>query len=209
VGAVLFGAYEARDLRIQATMKSARDRLWCQTPVGGMARYTNDDLTGFGHVHRDKIPQPVLPRCFCYNRPVKKNPIYAVLLLLNAAAFAFFGVKWLLSPVAMAGGLGIQLTNADAITDAQAVYGGLELGVGIFLALCARRATLYQIGLLAATLALSGLGLCRGLGILLAAQHVTGATWQLLGTDLTGAVLNGVALFFVSRQPSAEQSPAK
>ena len=135
---------------------------------------------------------------------MKKNLPYTILLLLNAAAFAVFGVKWFLGPVAMATPLGIQLTNADAITDAQAVYGGLELGVGLFLALCARRADLHRIGLLAATLALSGLGLCRGLGVLLSAQHVTGATWQLLATDLTGATLNGLALFFVSRQKPAE-----
>jgi hypothetical protein len=131
---------------------------------------------------------------------VKRHPIYAVLLLLNAAAFGFFGVKWLLAPAAMATGLGIHLTNADAITDAQAVYGGLELGVGVFLAICAIRQTFQHAGLLAATLALSGLGLCRGLGILLSSQPVTGATWQLLTTDLLGAVLNAVALIVFSRQ---------
>src|SRR5262249_44275704 len=41
-GLFYFGAYEAKDPRVQATMKSARDHLWCKTPVGGMARYTND-----------------------------------------------------------------------------------------------------------------------------------------------------------------------
>ena len=41
-GLFYFGAYSASDPRIQATMKSARDNLWCKTPVGGMARYSND-----------------------------------------------------------------------------------------------------------------------------------------------------------------------
>lgn len=41
-GLFYFGAYTASDPRIQATMKSARDSLWCKTPVGGMARYSND-----------------------------------------------------------------------------------------------------------------------------------------------------------------------
>ena len=41
-GLFYFGAYEARDPRVVATMKAARDHLWCKTPVGGMARYTND-----------------------------------------------------------------------------------------------------------------------------------------------------------------------
>ncbi len=129
-----------------------------------------------------------------------RSPVYAGLLLLNAAAFVFFGLKWLFTPVAMATGLGIQLTNADAITDAQAVYGGLELGVGIFLVVCALRPAMLFSGLLAATLALSGLGLCRGLGVVLATTHVTGATWQLLATDLTGATLNALALIVASRK---------
>lgn len=125
---------------------------------------------------------------------MRKNLGYTILLLLNAAAFVFFGVKWLLSPEAMASGLGIRLTNADAITDAQAVYGGLELGVGTFLGICGLRPRLQWAGLLAATLALSGLALSRGLGIVLAVQSVTGATWQLLITDITGATLNALVL---------------
>ncbi|MEO6954405.1 MAG: DUF4345 family protein [Polyangia bacterium] len=125
---------------------------------------------------------------------------YAALLLLNAAAFVFFGIKWFLGPEAMALPLGIHLTNADAITDAQAVYGGLELGLGVFLTVCALRPTLQWAGLLAATLALLGLGTCRGLGVLLGAGHVTSATTRLLSTDLGGAVLNAAVLAFASRR---------
>lgn len=131
---------------------------------------------------------------------MNKSPVSAILLLLNAAAFAFFGVKWLLSPETMALGLGIHLTNADAITDAQAVYGGLELGVGVFLGICAVKKPMQHAGLLAATATLSGLALCRGLGIFLAHQHVTGATWQLLATDVTGATLNAIGLLLSARQ---------
>ena len=66
--------------------------------------------------------------------------------------------------------------------------------------MCALRARLQWSGLLAATLALAGLGACRGLGILMTQSHVTGATTQLLVTDMTGAALNGLALFFASRR---------
>ncbi|MEA2698217.1 MAG: hypothetical protein QOI66_2488 [Myxococcales bacterium] len=41
-GAFAFGAYPADDPRVEATMKAVRDRLWCQTDVGGLARYEND-----------------------------------------------------------------------------------------------------------------------------------------------------------------------
>lgn len=77
--------------------------------------------------------------------------------------------------------------------------GGLELGVGLFLALCAARPALQTAGLLAASLALSGLALTRGAGVLLSATAVTGATWQLLTTDLIGAVLNTTVLLFALR----------
>jgi glucoamylase len=37
-----FGAYEARDPRVVATMKAVKDGLWVKTDVGGMARYEGD-----------------------------------------------------------------------------------------------------------------------------------------------------------------------
>lgn len=139
---------------------------------------------------------------------MKNSRAHAVILLLNAAAFGFFGLKWLFSPAAMAGPLGILLTNADAVTDAQAVYGGLELGLGIFLAYCASKPAHRQIGLLAATLALGGLGLSRLAGVAMVPGQVTGATLQLLSTDLFGAVLNGVFLFGASRANATAAKPA-
>jgi GH15 family glucan-1,4-alpha-glucosidase len=41
-GAFAFGAYPADDPRVEATMKAVRERLWCQTDIGGLARYEND-----------------------------------------------------------------------------------------------------------------------------------------------------------------------
>ena len=41
-GLFAFGLYRADDPRIMATMATLRERLWLDTPVGGMARYEND-----------------------------------------------------------------------------------------------------------------------------------------------------------------------
>lgn len=41
-GLFLFGAYPADDRHVVSTMEAVRDGLWVTTPVGGMARYTND-----------------------------------------------------------------------------------------------------------------------------------------------------------------------
>jgi GH15 family glucan-1,4-alpha-glucosidase len=41
-GTFAFGAYAPDDQRVEATMKAVRDRLWCKTSVGGLARYEGD-----------------------------------------------------------------------------------------------------------------------------------------------------------------------
>jgi hypothetical protein len=130
---------------------------------------------------------------------MKNEKLAVVFLCLNAAAFGFFGVKWLMDPAGMAGPLGIVLSNADALTDAQAVYGGLELGLGLYLAWCALRQPLRFGGLLAATLALAGLGLSRLAGIVAVAGPISHATTQLLATDLVGIAVNAIALVLYAR----------
>jgi GH15 family glucan-1,4-alpha-glucosidase len=41
-GCFAFGCYPPADPKVMATMKAIRDRLWCKTDVGGIARYEND-----------------------------------------------------------------------------------------------------------------------------------------------------------------------
>jgi GH15 family glucan-1,4-alpha-glucosidase len=54
-----FGAYEARDPRVVATMKAVEDALWVRTPVGGLARYQND------YYHRVSHDVPGNPWFIC------------------------------------------------------------------------------------------------------------------------------------------------
>ncbi len=54
-GLYAFGMYSATDERIRATFSALRDRLWIQTPVGGMARYEDDD---YYRVSRDVPGNP-------------------------------------------------------------------------------------------------------------------------------------------------------
>jgi GH15 family glucan-1,4-alpha-glucosidase len=42
-GLFAFGLYRADDLRLVATMTALREKLWVNTPIGGLARYENDD----------------------------------------------------------------------------------------------------------------------------------------------------------------------
>jgi glucoamylase len=41
-GLFAFGAYPADDPKVEATMQAVKDRLWCKTDVGGVARYEGD-----------------------------------------------------------------------------------------------------------------------------------------------------------------------
>ena len=40
----MFGAYPPDDPRVVSTMKQVYGRLWCRTPVGGLARYEGDSF---------------------------------------------------------------------------------------------------------------------------------------------------------------------
>ena len=42
-GLFAFGLYHADDPRLVATMTALREKLWVNTPIGGLARYENDD----------------------------------------------------------------------------------------------------------------------------------------------------------------------
>lgn len=121
------------------------------------------------------------------------------ILGLGALGFAIFGVQWLANPIAMAQPLGIVLTNGDATSDARAVYGGLEIGLGLFLAYSAWSPARRTQGLAAGALTLGGLGLARIAGVLVAPGGAGHTTDMLMITDLTGITLFTVA-FLVSRR---------
>jgi hypothetical protein len=130
--------------------------------------------------------------------PVARGFVLTI-LGLGALGFAVFGIQWLTDPAAMAQPLGIVLTNGDATSDARAVYGGLEIGLGLFLAYSAWSPARRTQGLAAGALALGGLGLARIAGVLVAPNGVGHATHLLLITDITGITLFVVA-FLVSRR---------
>jgi hypothetical protein len=126
------------------------------------------------------------------------NAFVIGILGLGAIAFAAFGVQWLANPVGMAQPLGIVLTNGDATSDARAVYGGLELGLALFLAYSCWSPERRTQGLAAGALTLLGLGTARLIGIVLAPGGVGSGTFTLLATDFTGVALFSAA-FYVSR----------
>jgi glucoamylase len=61
-GTFAFGAYPPEDERVEKTMKAIRDRLWCKTSVGGIARYEGDY---YHAVSQDKENVPGNPWFIC------------------------------------------------------------------------------------------------------------------------------------------------
>jgi len=57
-----FGMYTPDDPRAVATLNIIRDRLWCKTPVGGMARYENDY---YYQISQDVVNVPGNPWFIC------------------------------------------------------------------------------------------------------------------------------------------------
>ena len=115
-----------------------------------------------------------------------------VALALGAAAFVAFGLALLAAPELLAL-VDIAAPTPTARSDLRAVYGGMELGVGALLALCARRAAWRRGGLTAQALALGGVA--AGRLVSLAADGLPRPlTLALWGAELSGALLALAAL---------------
>ncbi len=90
-------------------------------------------------------------------------------LVLRASALAFgaIGAAWLFAPARLAPLVGIELTSPTALTDARAVFGGLECGIAALLWWCARDAARVDFGLWLALAGFGGLAAGRVVGFAL------------------------------------------
>lgn len=111
-------------------------------------------------------------------------------LFLGLIAFTFIavGVGFLVAPVACAVSVDLGLPTATARTDVRATYGGLDLGIGLFLALCVRRREWLRPGLVAVGLALAGFAAGRLIG-LAAEGSLSPLLWGLLAIEVPGSAL--------------------
>jgi len=83
-------------------------------------------------------------------------------LWLSALSFLAFGIVYLVSPTLWTEPTGMVLDEPAARTDVRAVYGGFQLGVGLFLLWSTRDRERWRSALLLTTLAI---GACRLIGI--------------------------------------------
>ena len=116
-----------------------------------------------------------------------------VALWINAVVFLGLGVWLIVDPVGGLRGVDVTARSPAGVTELRAMYGGLELGLGVFGALAALRPAWRVPALWAFTLAVGGLGAARGLSSLLTAGH-SSMLWTLFATEMVGTVMNIAAL---------------
>lgn len=116
-----------------------------------------------------------------------------VALWLGALSFAFFGLWLLVRPGALSG-VGINADNPDARTELRAMYGGFELGIAAFLALCILRPEWTAPGLWLMLLSLGGLMTGRLIGIALDGGRVSRILWLFAGLELVAVLVTLAAI---------------
>jgi|TARA_B110000438_G_C15812808_1_gene650479 hypothetical protein len=117
-----------------------------------------------------------------------------VILWMSALLFIGYGLVSLFFPEVPAGLVDLKITNVDAAAEIRAIYGGLQIGIGLFCLLAAVNSDLYRAGLMLLVLGIGALALGRLYSILTTADSVTTYTNGALLFELTIAVLAAVAL---------------
>jgi hypothetical protein len=124
-----------------------------------------------------------------------------VILALSSLVFGGAGLVFLLHPEALVGFVDLALPTATAASDVRSIFGGLELGIGLVLGVCALRRGWLHPGLAVQIAGFGGLTLGRvtslaldgwpsAVGLALAAAEIAGlvfglaAAWSLWRSDV-------------------------
>lgn len=121
-----------------------------------------------------------------------------LVLVLNGLAFLGFGLAFAVVPDTMLALLDLPIPNGVARTDLRAIYGGLEIGFGLYLLLSATRPSWLLSGLLASTLATAGLVTGRTFGLALDGLDPFNA--KLLASEALALGLSAGALLWGRRR---------
>lgn len=94
------------------------------------------------------------------------SPFDRILLAVLTAFVLLAAIGCLVAPASFAQQAGYS-TTPSALTEIRAFYGGLQLGIGLFLAWCLRVPDRVLHGLLLGALAVGGAGLARTFGVVM------------------------------------------
>jgi hypothetical protein len=112
---------------------------------------------------------------------------------LAATSFAFFVFGcWLLVQPEGVAGLGIHLPSDTAKVEIRSMYGGFEIGLGIFFLLAVMRSSWHRPALMLQAIALASLGSTRLITTLLASNPHPLLYW-FAALELAAALIGGIA----------------
>ena len=117
--------------------------------------------------------------------------IGSVYLVLNGLLFLGLGIAYLAAPAKMAGKTDFVLSTDVATVEIRAIYGGMEIAIGILLCICLLRPDWLVPGLVLTVVLYAGFVGGRIVGMIAAAE-VGGITWKLLAfavIDLAAGVV--------------------
>ncbi len=121
-----------------------------------------------------------------------------------AGVFLLLGLAFMFIPATMIGAIDINAGSPKAMADIRAVYGGLDLALGVLLFVCFFRKD-WTTGLAVGALSLTCMFTGRFVGIIWdPARDIL--TFGLFASEVLGAVLCAVALF-LARQPEPAVMP--
>lgn len=125
-------------------------------------------------------------------------------ILFGACLMGGLGLLYLIYPDAILDCAGISPGSPSALAEVRSTYGGLHVGIALFLLACAARKGTRRAGLLFCGLAFAGAGTARFAGIL------EFQAWE-LGQVVTAALETGfsvITLWLYRKWPAAQEGAA-
>jgi hypothetical protein len=124
----------------------------------------------------------------------KPKRFATIVLWLCAVAFIGFGLAFVVQPTAMIVLMGLPPLDGAARLEITTFYGGLEIGLGLFLLIAAARAHWHAPALLMSALAYGALALTR-VSLMLMQSIATPVLWYALISELILAILATLAFW--------------
>ena len=124
-----------------------------------------------------------------------------LLLRITSVLFVAFGIGFAAAPQELAEFVtGAAPSVPSAVTDMRATYGGVPLGIGLFIGYCARRPESVRLGILASLAVVAALGAARLAGIIVDGSP-NGFMLVFLSTEIASVLLFVIALRRVAGLP--------
>ncbi len=124
------------------------------------------------------------------------------ILGVSALILSSYGVVCLISPTTPAGYAGLIISNGDGFAEIGAMYGGLQIGLGLFFLLALLKPEFYRSGLMILFLGIGSLALARLASLLMTEQVITAYTYGALSYEIATACIAAIALMRTPNDPT-------